>query len=65
MNYEIDTNYFSRIEEIKKNEVGVKIYENVFDLKFIEELESFNSILEAQVDRTDSKKASFSFDQNP
>ena len=57
-------NYFSRIDEIKKNEIGVKIFENVFEPKFLEELENINSSLEAQVDRTDSKKASFSFSEN-
>ena len=58
------SNYFTRLEEIKKNEIGVKIFENVFDRQFLKELEDINTSLVAQVDRTDSKKASFSFDEN-
>ena len=57
-------NYFSRLEEIKEKEVGVKIFENVFDRQFLRELEEINNSLVAQVDRTDSKKATFSFNDN-
>ena len=57
-------NFFSRIDEIKKNEIGVKIFSNIFDINFLEELEEVHKTLLAQVDRVDSKKVSFSFNEN-
>lgn len=56
--------FFTKIDEIKKNEIGVKIYKNIFDINFLKELEDINETLSAQVDRADSKKASFSFKEN-
>ena len=56
--------FFTKIDEIKKNEIGVKIHKNIFDINFLKELEDINETLSAQVDRADSKKASFSFKEN-
>jgi len=56
--------FFTRIDEIKENEIGVKIHKNVFDINFLEELEEVHKTLLAQVDRADSKKNSFSFNEN-
>ena len=62
--YNTMKNFFTKLPEIKKNEIGVKIHQNVFDENFLSILNQINKTLLAQVDRADSKKVSFSFSEN-
>lgn len=59
-----NSKFFSKINEIQKNEIGVKLYKNVLNDNLIKKLEAFSLTLKAQVDRPDSKKSSFNFSDN-
>ena len=50
--------------EIKKREIGVRVYEDFFERNFIEELDELHSKISAKVQREDSKKVPFAFEEN-
>ena len=56
--------FFNKIDEIKKGEIGVRVYEDFFERSFIEELDELHSKISAKVQREDSKKVPFAFEEN-
>ena len=60
-------NFFSEdtIKKIKQKEIGVKIFKNLFDTDFINDLNNFRlNKLKATINREDATKISFQFDSN-
>ena len=60
-------NFFSEdtIKKIKEKEIGVKIFKNLFDTDFINDLNNFRlNKLKVTLNREDSTKISFEFDSN-
>ena len=60
-------NFFSEdtIKKIKQKEIGVKIFKNLFDTNFINDLNNFRlNKLKVTLNREDSTKISFEFDSN-
>ena len=60
-------NFFSEeiIEKIKQKEIGIKIFKNLFDVDFINDLNNIRlDALKAKIERQDATKVPFDFNEH-